>query len=312
MQLGGKGVLVTGGTGSFAHAFVRHALKEGPKRLVIFSRDEQKQDLMQQQFNDPCLRFFIGDVRDQARLEMAMRGIDIVIHAAALKIIPSCEYNPFEAVSTNVHGAENVIRAAIRAGVGKVIGLSTDKACQPLNLYGATKLAAEKLFMAAKNIVGREAPLFSVVRYGNVVGSRGSVIPLFERLALERKPLPITDTRMSRFWITLEQAVDFVLYALEHQEGGEIFIPRLPSMMVTDLAKAIAPDLDTYIVGLRPGEKIYETLITEDEMRFAGEGKWGWVLKPDWPSIEGEKPKSYNSRDNDQWLTISELEGMLL
>lgn len=301
--------MVTGGTGSFAHAFVRRAIQEDPSRLVIFSRDEQKQDAMQREFSHPSLRWFIGDVRDQARLEMAMRGIDIVVHAAALKIIPSCEYNPFEAVSTNIHGAENVIRSAIRAGVGRVVALSTDKACQPLNLYGATKLAAEKLFAAARNIVASDHPLFTVVRYGNVVGSRGSVIPLFRSLLAQSRPLPITHSDMSRFWITLDGAVDLVYRALKDGVGSDVFIPKIPSMNIMELAFAMAgDDYPTEIVGIRPGEKLYETLMTEDEARMAEELPDVYVLHPDFRN--GLK-HSYNSRDNSWWLTRDEMKAMI-
>jgi len=309
-MLRGKRVLVTGGTGSFAHAFVERAIQEDPDRLVIFSRDEQKQDAMQREFSHPSLRWFIGDVRDQSRLEMAMRGIEIVVHAAALKIIPSCEYNPFEAVSTNVHGAENVIRSSIRAGVGRIVALSTDKACQPLNLYGATKLAAEKLFAAARNVVGGGSPLFTVVRYGNVVGSRGSVVPLYRALIAENKPLPITDTLMTRFWITLEQAVDLVYLALEKGQGSDVIIPKIPSMNIVELAKAMGgDDYPIEIVGIRPGEKIYETLMTEDESRMSAEGASVFVLHPDYQNAM--PAHSYNSRDNHQWLTREQLRAMI-
>lgn len=273
-------ILITGGTGSFGTAFVRRMITTyDPKRLVIFSRDEQKQHALEQELKHPALRFFVGDVRDRDRLELAMRGIDIVIHAAAMKIIPTCERDPYECLRTNVFGAENVARAALRMGVMKVIALSTDKAAAPLNLYGASKLAAEKLFVAANGIAAGMTK-YSVVRYGNVVGSRGSVIPLFKKLAAEKKPLPITDTGMTRFWITLPDAVDFVLSSLDMMLGGEIFVPRLPAMRVTELAKAIGPKCHQAIIGIRPGEKLHETLVTIDEARWAYALKDRYVIMP--------------------------------
>jgi UDP-N-acetylglucosamine 4,6-dehydratase len=272
IDLNDKTVFVTGGTGSFGRAFLRTVLERfSPRRLIIFSRDELKQYEMQQDpdFQDQdCLRFFIGDVRDVDRLEMAMRDVDYVIHAAALKQVPAAEYNPFECVRTNIHGAENIATAAIRTGVKRVIALSTDKAVSPVNLYGASKLASDKIFVAANNLSGEGGTRFSVVRYGNVLGSRGSVVPLFRRLIdNDATSLPITDARMTRFWITLKDGVGFVLGCLNIMQGGEIYIPSIPSMKVVDVAQAMAPDLPHKVIGIRPGEKLHETLITEDDAR---------------------------------------------
>lgn len=268
-------ILVTGGTGSFGHRFIATVLERfSPRRVIVYSRDELKQSEMQQlaQFQHPALRFFIGDVRDRDRLELAMRDVDYVVHAAAMKQVPAAEYNPMEAVKTNVMGAENVVQAALRTGVKRVVALSTDKAANPINLYGATKLAADKIFMAANNLSGLGGPRFSIVRYGNVVGSRGSVIPFFNKLIAQgATSLPITDDRMTRFWITLDQGVQLVLDALGTMLGGELFVPKLPSMKVTDLAQALAPHLPTHVVGIRPGEKLHESLITEDEARMTFE-----------------------------------------
>ncbi len=266
----GKTILVTGGTGSFGRCFVdtvtaRWALR----KCIVFSRDEEKQWQMQQELRGPqyaCMRYFIGDVRDADRLELAMRGVDVVIHAAALKHVPAAEYNPFECVQTNVIGAQNVVRAALRCGVRQVLALSTDKAANPVNLYGATKLAADKIFIASGNLAGEGGTAFAVVRYGNVLGSRGSVVPLFRRLLAQGADhLPITDPRMTRFWITLPQGVDFVLSCLGLMEGGEIFVPKIPSMRLIDLAETIAPGLPHRIVGIRPGEKLHEVMIPEDD-----------------------------------------------
>lgn len=273
VDLQGKSVLVTGGTGSFGRAFVRRVLDGArPRRLIVFSRDEQKQYDMERQFaqhpNADAMRYFIGDVRDVSRLELAMRGVDVLVHAAALKIVPTAEYNPFECVLTNIHGAENVVKAALRSGVKRVIALSTDKAANPINLYGATKLASDKIFVAANNLAGDQDTRFAVVRYGNVIGSRGSVVPLFhELLARGAKKLPITDPRMTRFWITLEQGVSFVLSNLALMAGGEIFVPKIPSMRIVDLASHMAPGLPHETVGIRPGEKLHEVMITEDDSR---------------------------------------------
>src|SRR5262245_41819637 len=269
-MLDDRAILVTGGTGSFGKAFVREVLRRNrPRRLVVFSRDEQKQYDMAHRFpreEFPCLRYFIGDVRDVQRLKRAMDGIDFVVHAAAMKHVPIAEYNPFECIRTNIGGAENVINAAIDSGVARVIALSTDKAANPINLYGATKLCSDKCFVAANHLAASSGTRFSVVRYGNVIGSRGSVVELFRRLvARGAKTLPITDKRMTRFWITLRQGVEFVLERLQHMQGGEIFVPKIPSMKLVDLARAIGPEQKLEAVGIRPGEKLHEVLIPHDE-----------------------------------------------
>ena len=284
-DLDGKSILVTGATGSFGHRFVETVLKRyNPRRLIIFSRDEMKQYEMSQTFSHedyPCLRYFIGDVRDCDRLELAMADVDYVIHAAALKHVPSTEYNPFECIFTNVHGAENVVRAALRSGVKRVIALSTDKAVNPINIYGASKLAADKIFIAANSLSGARDLRFSIVRYGNVMGSRGSVIPLFRRLIEEgADSLPITDPRMTRFWVTSQQGVDLVLRSLTMMSGGEVFIPKIPSMKVTDLAHALAPHLPHRIIGIRPGEKLHEVLITADDARNTLELPNSYIIEP--------------------------------
>jgi UDP-N-acetylglucosamine 4,6-dehydratase len=271
-ELRGRSILVTGGTGSFGKQFVKTVLERfEPKRLIVFSRDELKQSEMAESLSKarhPNLRYFLGDVRDRDRLEMALRGVEIVVHAAALKQVPAAEYNPFECIHTNVLGAENVVQAAIRVGVKKVVALSTDKAVNPINLYGASKLAADKIFVAGNHLSGEGGPHFSVVRYGNVLGSRGSVVPLFQKLVREGSAsLPITHPEMTRFWITLQQGVDFVLQSITSMSGGEIFVPKIPSMRMIDVAKAIAPHLPHKIVGIRPGEKLHEALITEDDAR---------------------------------------------
>lgn len=272
IDLNGKTILVTGGTGSFGREFIRKVLGAYDlQRCIVFSRDELKQYEMAQEF--PAgpgrpIRYFIGDVRDAERLEMAMRGVDYVVHAAALKHVPTAEYNPFECVKTNINGAENVVTAAMRTGVKKVIALSTDKAANPINLYGATKLASDKIFVAGNNLSGAGGCLFSVVRYGNVIGSRGSVVPFFKKLIAEgASDLPITDARMTRFWITLEQGVSFVLSCLEMMQGGEIFVPKIASMKVTEMARCMAPDLPHRDVGIRAGEKLHEVMISEDDSR---------------------------------------------
>tara|TARA_R110000868_G_scaffold219607_1_gene470715 strand:+ start:19524 stop:20597 length:1074 start_codon:yes stop_codon:yes gene_type:complete len=270
--LDGKSILITGGTGSFGKRFTETICREyKPKKLIIFSRDELKQYEMAQEFSPqqyPFLRYFIGDVRDEARLEQAMRGVDIVIHAAALKHVPIAEYNPFECIKTNVMGAENVVRATIKCGVKRVCALSTDKAANPINLYGASKLAADKIFTAGANMGGADGPIFSVVRYGNVVGSRGSVIPFFRKLINNGTDhLPITDPRMTRFWITIEQGVNFVLSTLNLARGGEIFVPKIPSMSMTDLAHTMAPHLPHKVIGIRPGEKLHEIMVPADDSR---------------------------------------------
>jgi UDP-N-acetylglucosamine 4,6-dehydratase len=285
LDLNGKTVLVTGGTGSFGHRFVQTVIEEfRPKKLIVFSRDELKQYEMAQRFNPAehdFLRYFIGDVRDQDRLEMAMRGVDVVVHAAALKHVPIAEYNPFECIKTNVMGAENVVRAAIKRGVEHVCALSTDKAANPINLYGASKLASDKIFTAAQAIGGADGPTFSVVRYGNVVGSRGSVVPFFRKLVEDGADhLPITDERMTRFWITLTQGVNFVLSSLALAKGGEIFVPKIPSMSTVELARTIAPNLPHRIVGIRPGEKLHEVMVPEDDSRSTMELEDRYVILP--------------------------------
>jgi len=281
-SLEGKTVLITGGTGSFGKAFVREILAHHkPQRVAIYSRDELKQYEMEQELSSPILRYFIGDVRDPDRLRMAMSGVDVVIHAAALKHVPAAEYNPWECIKTNVLGAQNVIDAALANGVQKVIALSTDKAANPINLYGASKLASDKLFVAANNIVGRHPTRFAVVRYGNVVGSRGSVVPLFRRLvAAGAKELPITDERMTRFWITLPQGVQFVLKSLSRMYGGETFVPKIPSATIGDLAEAVAPGVPHKIVGIRPGEKRHEVMCPRDDAHLTIEFADHFVLQP--------------------------------
>lgn len=278
----GANILITGGTGSFGKEYCKILLKDyAPNKLIVYSRDEQKQYDMAQSFDAPCMRFFIGDVRDEARLKMAMQDADFVIHAAAMKHVPIAEYNPMECIKTNVNGASNVINAAIACGVNKVIALSTDKACNPINLYGATKLASDKLFVAANNIVGSKDTSFSVVRYGNVVGSRGSVVPLFKKLIKNgAKELPITDERMTRFWITLEQGVRFVLKNFTRMQGGEIFIPKIPSMKMTDLAHAMAPEMPIKIIGIRPGEKLHEMMVSRDDSLHTYEFSDHYVIAP--------------------------------
>ena len=277
-----KSILVTGGTGSFGKSFIRELLARfNPRRVVVYSRDELKQYEMQQAFNAPAMRFFIGDVRDRERLTQAMRGVDYVIHAAALKQVPAAEYNPMECIKTNIHGAENVIHAALENDVEKVIALSTDKAANPVNLYGATKLASDKLFVAANNLAGGARTRFAVVRYGNVVGSRGSVVPLFRRLLDEgASELPITDARMTRFWITLPEAVEFVEKSFRRMQGGEIFIPRIPSARVVDLAEAMAPGLPIRIIGIRPGEKLHEVMCPSDDSHLTLEFADHYVIRP--------------------------------
>lgn len=284
----GRSVLITGGTGSFGQKFVETVLdRDPPKRLVIFSRDEMKQSEMARRFSPqayPCLRYFIGDVRDRDRLYRALDGVDVVVHAAALKQVPSCEYNPLEAVKTNVLGAANLIDAAIDRNVEKVIALSTDKAANPINLYGATKLCSDKLFTGANNYCGAHRTRFAVVRYGNVVGSRGSVVPLFLKMR-SRGVIPITDPRMTRFWITLQQGVDFVLKSLTWMRGGEVFVPKIPTMSLVDLARAIAPDCRLETIGIRPGEKLHETMISEDDARQTLEYDDHFVILPDPQSL---------------------------
>lgn len=278
----GLSIFISGGTGSFGRAFVKRLLSDyQPKRVVVFSRDELKQYEMSQEFDAPCMRYFLGDVRDEQRLQQAMRGIDLVVHAAALKQVPAAEYNPTECIRTNVNGAENIITAALQNGVKKVIALSTDKAASPINLYGATKLLSDKLFVAANNIAGSRDTSFAVVRYGNVVGSRGSVLPLFRKLiAKGAEDLPITDARMTRFWITLDEGVDFVMRSFERMQGGELFVPKIPSARIVDLATALAPDLPQRQVGIRPGEKLHEMMISRDDSPHTLEFARHYVIAP--------------------------------
>jgi UDP-N-acetylglucosamine 4,6-dehydratase len=317
MSLSGRSILVTGGTGSFGRKFTEIALKEQePRRLVIYSRDELKQHEMRAAgFDHPSLRYFIGDVRDETRLRRAFHGIDIVVHAAALKQVPACEYNPIEAIMTNVIGARNVIEAALDAGVKTVIALSTDKAVNPVNLYGATKLCAEKLFVQSNAYAGGTSTRFSCVRYGNVVGSRGSVIPLFLQQRQEGA-VRITDPRMTRFWITLEQGVRFVLHCLERMRGGEVFVPKIPSTNIMHVVEAVAPGCRVEEVGIRPGEKLHEVLVSEDEARHTVELENMFVIQPAHPwwstdgAYRGETPPDgfrYGSNDNQHWLSVAEL-----
>ena len=318
-----KAVLVTGGTGSFGRKFVETIIrKHRPRKVIVYSRDEYKQALIAQDLPDPRLRFFIGDVRDLPRLRVAMREVDVAIHAAAMKHVPIAEYNPMECVKTNVLGADNVVRAAIDNRVPHVIALSTDKACNPINLYGATKLASDKIFVASNNLSGNVGTRFSVVRYGNVIGSRGSVVPYFRRLIAEGVgQLPITDPRMTRFWITLDKGVDFVLSCLELMQGGELFVPKIKSMSVVDLARAMAPQLPHTIVGIRPGEKLHEVMITEDDARNTIDLGDRYVVEPslvEW-AYAGYKGKGkpvpenfrYGSDNNPERLDAEGLAAML-
>jgi len=327
MSFDGKSLLVTGGTGSFGKRFIRTVLERWkPRRFVVFSRDEAKQYDMAHEISPekyPAIRYFIGDVRDGDRLEMAMRDIDFVVHAAALKQVPTAEYNPFECIRTNVNGAENVVRAALRCGVKKVLALSTDKAANPVNLYGASKLASDKIFVAGNNLSGMQDTHFSVVRYGNVVGSRGSVVPFFRRLVEEgATEIPITDPRMTRFWITLDQGVDFTLSCLGMMRGGEIFVPRIPSMKVTDLAEAIAPGIPQKTIGIRPGEKLHEVMITEDDSRNTICLPDRYIIEPafEFWKESGKGPQGaeqvkdgfrYASDTNDDWLDVETFKKMM-
>ena len=315
-----KTILITGGTGSFGKKCVDvllHAYR--PKRLIIFSRDELKQFEMQQIFPSeqyPCMRYFIGDVRDKERLYRAFRGVNYVIHAAALKQVPAAEYNPTECIRTNIGGAENIVNVAADSGVKKVVALSTDKAVAPVNLYGATKLCSDKLFIAANAFTACDT-VYSVVRYGNVMGSRGSVIPFFIKQREAGGPLTITDNRMTRFWITLEQSVHMVLRSFEVSGGGEVLVPKIPSMKITDLAAAIAPDMPTVEVGIRPGEKLHETMITAEDSRHTIDIGDYYVIKPETFHYRGPEGKpvpegfSYNSGTNEQWLTVAQLRDTL-
>lgn len=319
-MLNGKNILITGGTGSFGKQFVKTILKHyKPNKIIIYSRDELKQYEMAQRFNDPCMRYFIGDVRDLSRLESAMSEVDYVVHAAALKHVPIAEYNPMECIKTNINGAQNVIEASLHCGVSRVIALSTDKAASPINLYGATKLASDKLFVAANNIRGGKDIRFAVVRYGNVLGSRGSVVPFFQKLIAERaSELPITDDRMTRFWITLQEGVDFVLKNFERMHGGETFIPKIPSMKVVDVARTIAPHLPHKNVGIRPGEKMHEVMCPRDDSHLTLEFHDHYVIKPTIQFTEAadfsknncgeigtpvEYGFKYSSETNTEWLT---------
>lgn len=326
-MLDDKVVLLTGGTGSFGKRFTEVVLKRyNVRKLIIFSRDELKQYEMRAQFPESqyeAIRYFIGDVRDRDRLARAFDGVDVVVHAAALKHVPACEYNPIEAVKTNVLGAANVIDMAIDANVTKVIALSTDKAANPVNLYGATKLCSDKLFIAANNYSGHHKTRFSVVRYGNVVGSRGSVIPLFLKLRAAGKPLPITDLRMTRFWITLDRGVEFVLQSLERMAGGEIFAPKIPSMRLIDLARAVAPECELQEVGIRSGEKLHEVIVGEDDARHTVEYGDYYAILPDFNDPKGDNFEgqndgkrcaegfTYSSETNAQWLSVDDLRAML-
>ncbi|WP_419766235.1 MAG: UDP-N-acetylglucosamine 4,6-dehydratase (inverting) [Arcobacter sp.] len=318
-----KNILITGGTGSFGKKFTKMILERyKPNKIIIFSRDELKQYEMSQDYNDKCMRYFIGDVRDANRLKKAMNDVDYVIHAAALKHVPIAEYNPMECIKTNIDGAQNVIDAAIDNRVKKVIALSTDKAANPVNLYGATKLVSDKLFVAANNLVGKRDISFSVVRYGNVLGSRGSVVPYFEKLIKSgAKSLPITDEKMTRFMITLEQGVDFVLKNFERMKGGEIFVPKIPSMKIVDLAKAMAPNLPLDIVGIRPGEKLHEIMCPSDDSHLTIEFEDHFVIGPTIKfhsvrnynennlgekGLQVEQGFEYNSTKNDEWLDEKE------
>lgn len=320
-----KSILITGGTGSFGKKFIKTVLaRYKPRRVIVYSRDELKQFEMQQEFNSPVMRYFIGDVRDSQRLVQAMRGVDFVVHAAALKQVPAAEYNPMECIKTNIHGAENVINAALENNIAKVIALSTDKAANPINLYGATKLVSDKLFVAANNIAGGHQTRFAVVRYGNVVGSRGSVVPFFKKLMDEgAKELPITDSRMTRFWITLQDGVDLVFKSFERMYGGEIFVPKIPSARMTDLAAAMAPNLPTKIIGIRPGEKLHEIMCPLDNAHQTLEFADHYVICPAITFIiqvdyktnaigEAGKPVAenfeYSSGTNPDFLTVGELQ----
>jgi UDP-N-acetylglucosamine 4,6-dehydratase len=314
-------ILITGGTGSFGKEFLRTVLTEHePRRVAIFSRDELKQYEMKQEWGaDDRVRFFLGDIRDYDRLVIAMQKVDHVVHAAALKQVDTAEYNPMEYIKTNVLGSENVIRACMQAGVKKVVALSTDKASSPINLYGATKLTADKLFVSSNNYSGNTGTKFSVVRYGNVMGSRGSVIPFFRELAQKGEPLPITDMRMTRFWITLPQAINFVIESFADMNGGELYVPRIPSMKVTDLAEAIAPGAPLVEIGIRPGEKLHEEMISTEDARRTFAQPTRYIVPPtlaEWGFIDpvGEIVPdgfSYSSDTNDQWLSVEDIRALM-
>ncbi len=331
LDLNDKDILVTGGTGSFGRAFVRMVLQNyKPRRLIIYSRDEAKQHDMAREFgyvlgeaSNVPLRFLIGDVRDKERLELAMHDVDYVVHAAALKHVPVAEYNPMECIKTNVQGAENVVAAALACNVHRVIGLSTDKAANPINLYGASKLAADKIFIAANHLAGRRPTRFAVVRYGNVLGSRGSVVPLFrELIANKADALPITDPRMTRFWITLPRGTSFVLSCLSTMQGGEIFVPKIPSMKIVDLAAAMAPELPVKTIGIRPGEKLHEVLVTKDEARMTYDLDDRYIIAPAFAFWKAEyslgptaksvaEDFEYASETNDDWFSAEKMGDLL-
>jgi UDP-N-acetylglucosamine 4,6-dehydratase len=322
MNFSGATILLTGGTGSFGNTFTRRVLDEWPDAVVrVFSRDELKQHEMRQRFGDEQVRYFLGDVRDRDRLYRAAQGADVIVHAAAMKQVPACEYNPFEAVQTNVIGAQNVVDVAIDAGVQRVVALSTDKAVNPVNVYGATKLCAEKIIVQGNAYAARTKTRLACVRYGNVVGSRGSVVPVFQRQVETEGRLTITDERMTRFWITLEQATDLVLHAFAHAAGGEVFVPKIPSMRVVDLAEAMGPGLPYDITGIRPGEKLHELLLTSDESRHAVDHGDAFVVLPEHPWWDSDlsygegKPLAdgfaYSSDTNDEWLSVEELAALL-
>jgi UDP-N-acetylglucosamine 4,6-dehydratase len=332
LDLDGKVILITGGTGSFGRRFIETVLtRYALRKVIVYSRDELKQSEMQQELREQFdaeqmsrMRFFLGDVRDRARLTLALRGVDIVIHAAALKQVPAAEYNPSECIQTNIIGAENVVWASLTNRVKQVVALSTDKACNPVNLYGATKLASDKTFVAANNLSGDIGARFSVVRYGNVVGSRGSVVPLYRRLLAQgATSLPVTDARMTRFWITLDQGVEFVLSSLEMMRGGEILVPKIPSMTVTDLARAMAPEAEIRLVGIRPGEKLHETMVGADDSRQTLEMADRYIIEPSFVEYsrqafgpgDGANPVAegfaYASDSNDDWLTAEGLRTLL-
>ncbi len=328
IDLTDKSILITGGAGSFGKHFVKALIADSsPRRVIVFSRDEYKQHVMAKEFTAAqrkTLRFFIGDVRERERLEMAMRGVDYVVHAAALKHIEIAEYNPFECIKTNIMGAENVVQAAISAGVKRVIALSTDKAANPVNLYGASKLAADKVFAAANNLSGADGPRFASVRYGNVLGSRGSIVPVVRDLVEKgAKSVPITDPRMTRFWITLDQGVEFVLSCLAMMRGGEIFVPKIPSMRISDLLASLAPGLPQETIGIRPGEKLHEIMITRDDARNTVDLGDRYVIEPTavhWTRRsyleDGAEPVAeffeYTSENNDDWLDAEQLESLLI
>jgi UDP-N-acetylglucosamine 4,6-dehydratase/5-epimerase len=312
-------VLITGGTGSFGRALTKRLLKSHARRIAILSRDELKQFEMKNELRDDRLRYFVGDIRDSSRLDIALHGVDYVVHAAALKQVDTGEYNPMEFVKTNVVGSQNVIDACIRNSVKKIVALSTDKASSPINLYGATKLTADKLFSAANNYSQGYGTLFSVVRYGNVMGSRGSVIPLFRQLAIEGKPFPITDKRMTRFWITIDQAVEFVLESFEIMSGGELFVPKIPSMKIMDLAHAVKSDFVYEEIGIRPGEKLHEEMISADDSRRTIELTNRFVVSPiyaEWgylPAVGKQVPDgfTYRSDTNNFWLSVEEIQNLI-